>query len=99
MPAPSGSPSEPKVAVKGSPSLAWKIPPSCHPSASQCAAAKEDFGDGRFHVPFKTSTRPMLKSDNARLRLESKYGRVDTEFENASGARLEEVSSMLLLHV
>src|SRR6266850_5902286 len=97
---PVGSSPVPHVGVNGTPSLAVKITPSCQPSLSQCAGPLKDLGDGTSQVPFRTSVRPMLKSERARLNFGSNANcRLEIEFPNASPATVAELVSMLLPQV
>jgi len=56
-------------------------------------------GVGSSHVPFKTSVRPTLKSESARLSFKSNQSRLEIEFPNVSQATDAELVSMLLLQV
>src|ERR1700682_3314139 len=96
---PWGSPSVPKVAVVGMPSLALKIPPNSQPSTIQEARPESDLKAGTCQVPLITKVLPMLKSD--RPRSTAKLGQKELEIELVHWlpASVEELVSMLLPHV
>ena len=81
---PWGSPSVPKVALKGTPSLALKIAPNSQPFVSHPAGPESDLGEGTCQVPLITKVRPTLKSDKPRADFKSYHGKVEIEFENSS---------------
>src|ERR1700680_256272 len=69
---PWGSPSVPNVAVKGTPSLAMKMPPNSQPFVTQPTGPDVDFRPGTSQIALNTKVRPTLKSDRARLALGAK---------------------------
>src|SRR5467141_4041027 len=94
-----GSDPVPQVALNGTPSLAVKISPNCHPPNAHWAGAESDFGDGTSHVPFRTKVRPTLKSDSPRFNFRSNHGRLEIELPKVSPARDAELVSMLFAQV
>src|SRR3981081_454798 len=62
-----GSPPVPQVPLNGTPSLAVKMSPSCHPFVAHLAGPENDLGEGTSQVPFRTKVRPILKSDSPRF--------------------------------
>src|SRR5258707_13671860 len=62
-----GSPPVPQVPLNGTPSLAVKMSPSCHPSVAHLAGPLNDLEEGTSQVPLRTSVRPILKSDTPRF--------------------------------
>src|ERR1700730_548496 len=96
---PSGSPSVPKVAVKGTPSLALKIAPISQPLVIHAAAPENDLREGTCQVPLITKGRPILKSERPRIDLKSYEGKPEIEFENWSPILFAEPVSMLFPQV
>src|SRR5258708_5050097 len=62
-----GSPPVPQVPLNGTPSLAVKMSPSCHPFVAHLAGPDNDLEEGTSQVPLRTTVRPILKSDNPRF--------------------------------
>src|ERR1700682_675632 len=77
---PNGSPSVPKVAEKGTPSLALKMPPSSQPLASQVTGPETPLRLGTCQVLLITRVRLMLKSDRPRLIFKLNQCRLGIEF-------------------
>src|ERR1700730_15408428 len=96
---PSGSPSVPKVAVKGTPSLALKIPPNSQPFVIHAAAPENDLREGTCQVPLITKVRPILKSVRPRTDLKSYQGKAEIELLNWSPYLVPEPVSMPLPQV
>jgi hypothetical protein len=96
---PWGSPSVPKVAVNGTPSLALKIPLTSQPFASQAAGRESNWRAGICQVALITKTRPTLNSDSPRIDFKSYQGKLESEFVNWSPPMDAEPVSMLLPQV
>src|ERR1700680_3896834 len=96
---PWGSPSVPKVAVNGTPSLALKIPLNSQPFAIQSAGREANWRAGICQVALITRTRPTSYSDRPRIDFRSYQGKLESAFVNWSPPIDAEPVSMLLPHV
>src|SRR5258708_39097596 len=84
---PAGSP--PTSAVNGVPFCARKIPPSCHPCASQLTGPDQDCGTGTFQRKLATKFCGMLKSDTPLLARTLNGSGSFTELLDSSASKLE----------
>src|ERR1700722_250123 len=96
---PKGSPSVPKVAVNGTPSLTLRMLPNCHPFINQATGPESDLSWGTSQVPLITKVRPMLKSERPRLLFKSNHCGLPMALANVSPTTLDELVSILLAQV
>src|ERR1700682_1413329 len=66
------------ITLKGTPLLASKIPPNCHPLNAHCPGAKLHLESGISHSKLITRFLPTLKSEGPRFSFGSNHGKLET---------------------
>src|SRR5205807_9512665 len=95
-----GSPSTPSSGQRGTPELAWTMPPNCHPRTTQPAGPPNDFGTGTSQRASIVKVRLKLKSESPHTIRRSHHGMVGLKSaEKLSPAKLPEEVSMVLPQV